>query len=461
MAKKKPEVISLKNAQAASRTTSFFNRIGSMLGLSHNDKRDVYDIYGYDESLSGDHGFARMYGYSRRQGIANRLTFGMAKTCWRDGFDVLADPDDDNSTQLVEELKQLQKRGLNKKLEQADILNRIGRFSVLLVGVPDGRELKEPVGPVSGDGLKSIYFKAFAYDGIQIHKQVSDAKDPRFGMPELYQVQQGARRGDNDKDTTGGQSLIVHWTRIAHLNENALDSEIEGMGALEPIFNRILDLDKACGGSAEAYFRNARGKIGYEIDKDFAASLLTDPTAKAAFDEGAEKFTNEWQDHTVAAGAKVKTLDTPHDSPLDTIKCALWEIAGYSAHPIRILTGEGSGQLAGSEDQLAMNQVIADRQRMFCSQITMRVLEILDSAGMIELDDSWTVVFPRQKAATEEKQAETDNKKADTLAKVTQAKSSPGGDAIDLDSALDAVGLSDIKTESINLDDDELELDDV
>ena len=425
-----------------------------MLGMSHDGKRTIYGVYGYDESLSGDMGFARMYAYSRRQGIANRLTFGVAKTCWRDGFEVLSDPENKDSQQLVDALTALNKKGMLKKLEQADILNRIGRFSVLLVGVPDGRKLIEPVGKVAGDGFKSIYFKAFAYDGITIHKTDGDHKSARFGLPELYQVRRGNQRGDSEKDTGTTQALVVHWTRLVHLNENALDSDVEGMGALEPIFNRILDLDKATGGSSEAYFRNARGKIAYEIDKEFAAGFAKDPASKEAFDEGAKKFTNEWQDHTIAVGATAKSLPTAHHSPLDTVKTALWEIAGYSGYPIRVLTGEGSGQLAGSEDQLAVNQITADRQRVVCSHWALGVLEILELAGMIELDAAWTVVFPQQRAATEIQQADIDNKKADTLSKIMSAASTPGGEAVVLNSALEVLNLGDIDTEEIDLDDD-------
>lgn len=433
------------------KTASFLSRIGAMLGISHDGKRSLYDIYGYDQSLGGTHGFRRMYAYSRRQGIANRLTWGFSKSCWRDGFEVFEDKEKPDSNVLVDELLMLQKRGLNKKLEQADILNRIGRFSVLLVGVPDGRKLSEEVGPVKGDGFKSLYFKSFAYDGITINSYEKDEANPRFDLPLTYTVQRGSNRGDNEKDNSSANALIVHWSRIIHLNENALDSEIEGMGALEPIFNRILDLDKACGGSAEAYFRNAKGKIATEIDKDFAQAF-NDPDVKKAFNEGVEKFTNEFQDHITAAGGKVKTLPTPHASPLDTVRVLLWEISGYSAFPMRILTGEGAGQLAGSEDQLAMNQIIADRQRLICSPWVWGVLEILEKASMLELDPTWSVIFPQQKAATEIQQAEINNKNADTLKKIVDSKSAVGGDGMDLPSALEALGLGVIKTDEVDID---------
>ena len=436
-----------KLAEFVSNQTSTLRRqVGSFLGISHDGKRDIYDIYGYPKTLDGCGGFSTMYKYSRRQGIANRIAWGVAKRCWRDGFDIYSGPEDDDKPVLVDETNALKKAKVVKKLESADVLNRIGRMSVLFVGVPDGKKPEEPLEPVSSlgpDWIDKLYFVAYPYDGIQIAGQVQDPTDPRYGLPEKYQLQRGQSM-DSDKDTSV-KSITAHWTRIVHLNENALDSDIEGMGQLEPVFNSILDIEKATGGAAEAYFRNARQKLAYEIDKEFANAALTDEATKKNFQDAAEKFTNEWQDHTMAAGATVKPVQVSHASPLDTVKVALWNISSSTGLPIRVLTGEGAGQLAGSEDQLAYNQIIKDRQNIVCTEWVNRVLEIISNAGMIDLPEDYEVRFPPQEAATEKEQAEINNKNADTLQKVTAAVSSVGGDAIDLQSALEVVGMSEIE----------------
>ena len=438
----------LSNAVAGQMST-MRNRIGAMLGVSNGGKRDLYDIYGYDKSLSGTHGFERMYEYSRREGIANRVAWGVAKSSWRDGFEVFTSAEAEADKILVDELTGLAKSKLNNKLERADILNRIGRFSVLFVGVPDGLDANLPIGKVVGNAdavLDQLYFIPYAYDGIEITKQVTDSKDKRFGLPELYSLSRIPKDGDG-KDTTTS-SIVVHWSRIIHLNENALESDIEGMGALEPIFNRILDLDKTCGGSAEAYFRNAKGKIAFEIDPKFSTDLLSNPTAKQDFQDGAEAFSDQYKDHIVASGSKVTSIDTPHYTPLDTVKVALWGISGYSGIPLRVLTGEGAGQLAGSEDQLAYNQLIKDRQRLVCSGWIYRLFDILQEAGMLkQLPEGYEKRFPVQEAATEKQKAENGSKKADTVLKLTQAKTQPGGDGLDMGSAFAACGLEDIDVE--------------
>jgi len=416
--------------------------LGAMLGLSHNDERDIYNIYGYPAQLE----YSIMRQYAGRQGIANLITHGVAKSCWRDGFEIYANADEDAEPELVNELTALKKAGLNKKLEQADILNRIGKFSVLFIGVPDEQEADQPVGRVSASNLDKLYFKAFAYDGITIHKQVQDTKDPRYGLPELYQVQQ-TNSSAFEKDVQRN-AITVHWTRIVHFNENALESDVEGMGQLEPVFNRILDLDKACGGSAEAYFRNARGKMAYEVDPKFASDLLDDETASAAFDEGAKKFTNQQQDFIKLSGASAKVLDTPHASPKDTILAALWEISGYTGIRIRILTGQGAGQHAGSEDQLAYNALIAGRQDLQCAGWVVNVLEVLANAGMLTLPENYEIRFPVQKAVTEVEAAGIASTKATTIKSVSEAGSTIGGDDLDVEGTLKLLGI-DVEISSI------------
>jgi len=440
------QVVSV-NSQIVNEVSTLRREVSNLLGVSHDGKRDLNEIYGYPDTVSVP--FENLYQISKRDGIANRLTFGTARTCWREGFRVV---DDEKNEQLEDEISSLYKRGLINKIERADILNRIGSFSVLFVGVPDGLDSKEPVGRVPGDGFKSIYFKPFAYDGIEISGTVQDKTDERFGLPEFYTVQKQSR-GDSNKDVDVS-SMVVHWTRIIHMSEGSLDSDVEGMGYLEPIYNRLLDINKATGGASEAYFRNAKGKIAYEIDKEFAATL-TDPAARQAMDDGAKEYTNEFQDHTFAAGATVKTLVTPHYTPKDTVMAALWAISGYSGYPIRILTGEGSGQLAGSEDQLALNAIISDRQNVVCSGWVVRLFEILSEAGMIKWNDSWSIDFPKQSTTTDDQQAELDGKKATSLLNIAQAKTQPGGDEIDFRSALDELGLSEIDTEIIDDTDDD------
>lgn len=420
--------------------------IGRLLGLSHGGKRYTYEIYGYPESLNGEAGFLRMYKLSRRMGLANRITWGVPKTCWRDGFEIYASDDEEADQIELDELTQLFDTDLMSKFERADILNRIGQFSCMYVGIA-GDDPETPIWESGARSIDELFFKAYGYDGIEISGTVQDVTDRRFGEPEFYTVKSESR-GDSDKDTTISAKK-VHWSRIIHMCEGALDSEVEGMGVLEPVFNRLLDFDKAVGGSSEAYFRNARRIITQEIDPTYATALVNNESARKDFEEKTKAFTNESKDWLVSSGAKINQLQATHASPLDTAKVILWEVSGYTGIPLRVLTGEGAGQLAGSEDQLAYNSLIADRQKQICTPWVRDLFNILKQCGLIELPDGYDIRYPTQRAVTEIQEVEIAHKKAQTVDLIVKAKTQPGGDDIDVIGTLRGLGIE-IEEETVS-----------
>ena len=61
-------------------------------------------------------------------------------------------------------------------------------------------------------------------------------------------------------------------------------------------------------------------------------------------------------------------------------------------------------------------------------------------------------------ADADEQQADVDNKHADTLLKLVQAKTQPGGDEIEMESALEFLGLNEIDLDAVDDDDEDIEL---
>lgn len=428
----------------AEHTLLLRDRVANALGVSHGGKRDVYEIYGYPQTTD----FRLLYRYSRREGIANRIVFGLPKSCWRDGFNVYTD-DTLETPVLEDEINQLKKKMIQAVI-RADALNRVGRFSALFVGVPDMSDPREPIGKVRGDAIKSIYFRPFAYDGIEVFEYDMDTSSPRFGLPLLYQLQVRGR-GDENKNRVL-IPIIAHYSRVVHICEDKYDSEIEGIPALESVFNNILNIEKITGGSAEAYFRNARGKTSFEVDPEFGAGLIDNPDAKQKFDDSAKAFTNNWQDQIISLGAKVTTHNTPHASPLDTVKVNLWEISSQTGMRIRILTGEGAGAMAGSEDKLAYNVLVDDRQDSFCRDIADNILEILNNSGAIDLPKDYYIDFPKQDATTEAEQVDLGFKKAQTIKTLLEAASAPAGDGLDIESAFTECYLQGVEVDDVDID---------
>ncbi len=439
--------------QAVNQQTLHFRDLIAGYRSSERRGRGLYEVYGYPERYS----YRLGYDAVTRGGMAQRIATGIPKSCWRNGF-WLTEPNPDGGEPekiLTDELQMLRELDLFKRMERADVLNRIGNFSILLVGVPDGLPLSEPLGPVRGNGFNSLYFRPFSYDGTTVSQYDTDPTSLRYGMPQLYQLQ--VKSYGRDEKSSQPQPQIAHYSRIVHMVETQLDNDVEGIPVLSAIYNRLQDLDKVLGGSAEAYFRNARNKLAFEVAPEFSSDILNNETARQQFDEATKQFTDDWKDNITIAGAKVHSLDTPHDSPLDTARAILWEISGYTGEPIRVLIGEGSGQLAGSEDRLTRNAIVNDRQSQICDPWVRRVMSILDESGMIDLPDEYGIEWPMDDPLNAIDEAKVQNTQAQTLKTLTDAASTIGGDSIDLDSALDYFGLGEIDTDDELSETDEID----
>lgn len=392
------------------------SNLNFLYGVSHDGNRDLNQVFGYSTNRS----FQNYFELYRFGDVAQRVVAGVAKSCWSQGAEI----EIDGKSQFEKELKKLTKMGLFKKLQRADILNRIGKFSVLYVGIPDGLDPEQPLGESSKASLKNLFFTPYSEDGVQITKYETDILSPRYGLPIEYTLSP-VNYGEKEKDMSH-ESRRVHWSRIVHLAEGALDSEIEGSSCLEPIYNRCIDLNKTVGGSAEAYFRNARGKFSLETHPQFQGQIS--PAQKLALQEEAENFTNNWQDFMRLAGMQAKSLPTPHSSPEHTFRAAIELISGTTGIPIRVLLGVGAGQQAGSEDKLAYNQLISERQEQECEPWLYRVLEILSQANLFpeipeEAEFKWTV--PQALSSREESEiAEIDSR---TLVNISSATGAMGG----------------------------------
>ncbi|MCK5643133.1 MAG: DUF1073 domain-containing protein, partial [Gammaproteobacteria bacterium] len=216
------------------------------------------------------------------------------------------------------------------------------------------------------------------------------------------------------------------WSRVVHMAEDALDSEVQGTSALGPILNRLNDLNKTIGGSAEAYFRNARGKYSFETSPDFKGTISE--TDKADLVTEIDAFTNNWKDAIRLSGITAKTLDTPQDDPTGTVKAAVEFISGTTGIPIRILLGVGAGQLAGNEDKASYNQLVSDRQDQECTPWLLRALTVLAQAKMIpEIPPNAVVKWPVTQVLNATEQATVRKTNSEALSNVATALNDMSG----------------------------------
>lgn len=410
-----------------------------LYGVSPDGKRDYNTVYGYEKNLC----FSNYKSMYERGGIANTVVAKVAKACWRDIPTLTVG--DDNNTIAGDEIVKLKNTGLFNAFERADILNRIGQYSVLFIGVQDENEFRDPI--CNGGEIEDLYFNIYNEDGIEIVEWDTDPVSERYGLPIRYQLQ------IVDLDTQSKLSppvkpVIVHYTRVVHLAEGSLENPIVGSSALQPVWDALIDKNKVRGGAAEAFFRNALQKFGLIADKE--ASFDNSTEGKAALEDEVEAFSNNMKSFMRLKNMDLQPIQPAIASPREAFDVAVEEISGQTGIPIRILTGKGGGQLAGNEDKSSWNALINDRQNQQCSKWLMRAFEILVESNVISpLPENVVINWPVQKSLNEIEEAEVSDKQANALEKIARATMT--NPDIVLTSALDEVGLNDIEVDESEL----------
>ncbi len=413
--------------------THTLSRMGSAVGfgVSPDGKRNYNAIFGYGENLT----YSDFFGMYERSAIGNAVVGKVSRACWNEQPVIKINEDDEI---LEDEINQLDKLGFFRAMERADTLNRIGDYSVLFIGIPDGLEPDQPLGTATD--LQGVYFNPYNEDGITILKWDIDPTSKRWGLPELYQLQTTSH-GEKNTDIHK-KAVVVHWSRIIHLAEGALDSTVEGSSSLKPVWNKLTDLVKL-GGASEAYFRNSRQQRVLEADKE--AQLQPGSAELAALKSNIDAFDNNWDSTLRLQNMKATLLQIQMISPRDTFDTVVEEISGQTGIPIRILTGKGGGQLAGSEDRASWNGIIADRRATECNNYLMQGLDIFNNAGLFDVPDDAVISWPPQVSLNEKEAADVNKVRADTLNVLTDVLGKPVGDEIDSKSALEVVGLEDVE----------------
>lgn len=303
------------------------------------------------------------------------------------------EPTGERYTLFEESIYELDKRfKLLTMFKKADKLNCIGRFSVIVIGtkvpITDNAQVNSMEQPMpKGTSLNDIaFFKVYSEGQTTINTWETDKANPRYGMPKLYSIQ---------VQEEGGQSSTykVHWTRVIHIAEDLLDSEVYGTPKLEAVYNDLQDLLKIVGGSAEMFWLGAyqglvfNVKDGYSLD-EAAARDITDQI---------ENYVNKVQRFIKTKGIEVSTLQSGTADPGGNFNVLIDLISGASNVPKRILLGAENGVYAGNTDQDTFYSYIASRRNGFIEEVMIRpFIDRLVEYGYIKpaVNNEYSIEWP-------------------------------------------------------------------
>lgn len=277
-------------------------------------------------------------------------------------------------------------------LKKADKLNCIGRYSIIVIGTKDGKLTEELAAGMSLDDI--VFFNVYSEKQATVQTWETDKANPRYGLPKTYNIM-----ANEDGGMT--TSYVVHWTRVIHIAEDLLDSEVYGMPKLEAVFNELQDIIKVVGGSAEMFWLGAYQGIVFNVKDGYE---LTEENRNAMTTE-IQNYVDKLQRFIKTKGVDVTTLSSPPADPRGNFEVLIKLISGASNIPTRILLGSEQGQLAAAVDQDTFFSYITGRRNSFINESILRQLidrlveyGYLPAAVNSEYFIEWPALFEQTKA---------------------------------------------------------------
>jgi len=315
----------------------------SQLGYTHDGERNLYEALGYKQTLAFDD-YASRYG---RQDIAGAVIDKPIETAFKDGFEVFEGLADD--TPLEKAWRNLEETyNLTSVFERVAKLASIGEYGIIFLGFDDVGTRNDLQRPSTVKNKKLLYIKPLSQGSAQIHSWEKRSNNQRFGLPVLYNVTIGEPGSDATSD------VLVHYSRVVHVVRNITESEVDGRPELKRVYNRLQDIEKLVGGSAEMFWKGARPGYQGKVDSDF---MLTDPM-KETLQSQVDEYEHNLRRIFMNEGISLEALTPQVESPKDHLTVQLTMISIETGIPKRILEGSERGELASTQDVNAWRDLI-------------------------------------------------------------------------------------------------------
>jgi uncharacterized protein len=394
--------------------TERFSEWVKQAGLLYGGKRDLGVVAGYLPTPK----FADYLARYERNGLARRIVELPATTTWREPPEVVEEGQADG-TEFTKAVATLAKQlPLFASLQRADTLAGIGRFSVILIGTRgvDDAGLKQ-----QAQRLRSlrdvIYLECFDEAHAQVVEYDRDPGSPRFREPTMYELR------FSGPETLGSGTLLAHHSRVLHVVDGTVGSRIYGTPRLQPVLNRLDDLEKVSVSTGESYYQRAAPTWVADLEP---SAEFTDEQADTLQEQLGE-MVHDQRHIFVGQGVKLSTI--ANDAPnVESARAFLFAmIAASVGIPQRILFGNESGELASSTDQATYFGMIGERQQQFAEPILRTLLDRLISwqALPVPKTGEYQISWPQLFRLTELETADANLKRAQAAAALTPMGGDP------------------------------------
>lgn len=400
-------------------TANVLTERSNLINKMFDPRRDLDDECGYPKEVTIEQ-YRHLYD---REGIAERVVSIFPSESWSVDPSVY-ETEKTDLTEFEETWNHLLKEfNIWHYLERIDELSGIGQFGILLFGLSDGKELREPVDGIDVHGNKTenneyelLFLRCFDHSLVTVSSWEEDPSSKRFGSPNLYSVKFSDPRNQMELGSGAGnpnvqKEYLVHWTRVLHVTDNRKTSEVFGSPRMRSVYNRLYDLRKLLGGSAEMFWKGAFPGLAFEVNPDLQDADIDVDTIKDEF----FKYANTLQRYLAVTGVTTKSLAPQVANPGEHIMSQLKALTITLGVPLRVFLGSEAAHLASSQDQETWNKRIQKRQNKYLTPMLIRpFVQQLQLYGILpdveEFNVSWDDLFEP-----------TAQDKADVLKSITES----------------------------------------
>lgn len=317
----------------------------------------------------------------------------------------------------------------------------IGRYGTALVGINDGNSLDQPVGRVRSPE-DVLYISVFAEGSSSFTAPIEDTKNRRYGKPEFYtldlsrgtyQFEFDPGRSTGPRRTSEGNQPTrprlnfakdIHYSRVLHLAEGRLESDLFGIPRLQPVFNRLYDLTKIVGGSAETFWLAANKGLHANVDPTITRQIRKTDLDRLA--EDLELYRDQLVRVLRTTGVEITDLGSDVVNPRGVFSVVASVVAGTTKIPIRMLFPETRGAQTSVADRIAFREeVILPRQtRVAEPQVVRPFVDLMVQIGAMPppKGGDYSVVWPDPVARSRFDQADIARTVAEAVYRLAQAR---------------------------------------
>lgn len=337
-----------------------------------------------------------------RQDLAYAIIERPIAYTWKGGVsitnpNVKTDTMQDTWKKLYDRLK------LSVHFRTLDKLASIGKYAVMLLGFDDVQTTSDFEKEVKKGSRELLYVQVYSQVDAKVIDYDRNVNSERYGLPTIYQIQ------TKIENTT--ISFRVHHSRIIHVVGEILTSFVEGKPVLEKVYNRLLDVEKITGGSAEMFWRGARPGYQGVVDKDYQIDTILESDLKSKIND----YENDLSRVIMAEGFELKSLNSQVENPVNHLEAQINLISAATAIPKRILLGSERGELSSSQDATAWADVISDRRLYIAEmQIITPFIDICKRYNILP-DEDYIIEWETLYDISEKDKAEVARMKSEAL----------------------------------------------